>query len=303
MLSHLPNCGNLCIAIVGICSAKSLHVQCLYHACHAHCWSYVFVLHLAAYKTQQDSDLCTCGTLDRPIRCSFAKSQLSAVGVPARVRTHEVTKQVEYIGDVQNLVEKLSDLPAGGQILMGPLTYQRIYGRLEEFRIHSLQLAYEQPSRAPGHSRGVRARRRMSGALSSMCKAVKVLGQTGSASFTSRKTSASSMHDADLHNRYEHHTEIEVNCCEAPNSFAVLMSLPSAGTTCLLVQSIAAAYDIVSSCTHDHLLPTTSPACYFTTQLSSLHGAGSHAGAHQRDRAFAVHHHEQRGSAWHATPP
>lgn len=61
---------------------------------------------------------------------------------------HDVTKQVEYIGDVQNLVEKLSDLPAGGQVLMGPLTYQRIYSRLEEFRIHSLQKSYEQPARS-----------------------------------------------------------------------------------------------------------------------------------------------------------
>ena len=73
---------------------------------------------------------------------------LNVTGVPARVRTHEVTKQVEYIGDVQNLVEKLSDLPAGGQVLMGPLTYQRIYSRLEELRIHSLQKSYEQPARS-----------------------------------------------------------------------------------------------------------------------------------------------------------
>lgn len=64
------------------------------------------------------------------------------------MRTHDVTKQVEYIGDVQNMVEKLSDLPAGGQVLMGPLTYQRIYSRLEEFRIHSLQKSYEQPARS-----------------------------------------------------------------------------------------------------------------------------------------------------------
>lgn len=68
--------------------------------------------------------------------------------MPARVRTHDVTKQVEYIGDVQNLVEKLSDLPAGGQVLMGPLTYQRTYSRLEEFRIHCLQKSYEQPARS-----------------------------------------------------------------------------------------------------------------------------------------------------------
>ena len=116
-----------------------------------------------------------------------------------------MTKQVEYIGDVQNLVEKLSDLPAGGQVLMGPLTYQRIYGRLEEFRIHSLQQAYEQPSRAPGHMRSARARRRMSGALSSVKKAVKVLSnRSGSTSFTSRKTSASSMHDADFHQHFDY---------------------------------------------------------------------------------------------------
>lgn len=73
---------------------------------------------------------------------------LNVTGVPIRVRTHEVTKQVKYIGDVQNLVEKLSDLPAGGQVLMGPLTYQRIYSRLEEFRIQSLQKLYEQPARS-----------------------------------------------------------------------------------------------------------------------------------------------------------
>ena len=77
-----------------------------------------------------------------------AEIHAQRAGVPARVRTHDVTKQVEYIGDVQNLVERLSDLPAGGQVLMGPLTYQRIYSRLEEFRIHSLQKAYEQPARS-----------------------------------------------------------------------------------------------------------------------------------------------------------
>ena len=53
-----------------------------------------------------------------------------------------MTKQVEYVGDVLNLLEKLSDLPAGGQVLMGPLTYQRIYGRLEELRLAVLQKAY-----------------------------------------------------------------------------------------------------------------------------------------------------------------
>ena len=62
--------------------------------------------------------------------CHWRKVWLhAAAGIPARVRTHDVTKQVEYIGNVQNLVEKLSDLPAGGQILMAALTYQRIYGR------------------------------------------------------------------------------------------------------------------------------------------------------------------------------
>lgn len=70
------------------------------------------------------------------------------------------------------------------------------YCRLEEFRIHSLQQAYEQPSRAPGHARGARARRRMSGALSSVCKSLtKLTHSSASQSFTSRKTSASSMGD------------------------------------------------------------------------------------------------------------
>ncbi len=93
--------------------------------------------------------VCTLCMLPRQGNDHIAElGMLNVTGVPARVRTHEVTKQVEYIGDVQNLVEKLSDLPAGGQVLMGPLTYQRIYSRLEEFRIHSLQKSYEQPARS-----------------------------------------------------------------------------------------------------------------------------------------------------------
>ena len=163
------------------------------------------------------------GSADTAWQTEHGRQNMASLvaGVPARVRTHEVTKQVEYIGDVQNLVEKLSDLPAGGQVLMGPLTYQRIYGRLEEFRIHSLQQAYEQPSRAPGHLRGARARRRMSGALSSVRKAVKVFGRSGSTSFTSRKTSASSMQDADI---YQHqldlHEDVEV-CAHLHNMSVV----------------------------------------------------------------------------------
>jgi hypothetical protein len=66
-----------------------------------------------------------------------------------------------------------------------------------------------------GRGRSARARRRMSGAFSSVWKAVRELGKpSGSLSFTSRKTSSSSNHDFHLH-----HVGLEVtlwkqsSCC------------------------------------------------------------------------------------------
>ena len=37
-------------------------------------------------------------------------------GVPLRVKVHDVTKQVEYVGEVLDVLEAVSNLPAGGQV-------------------------------------------------------------------------------------------------------------------------------------------------------------------------------------------
>ncbi|GBF89534.1 adenylate cyclase [Raphidocelis subcapitata] len=46
-------------------------------------------------------------------------------GVPADVFVHDVTEAVEYRGDEYDLAADICDIAAGGQILLGPKTYQR----------------------------------------------------------------------------------------------------------------------------------------------------------------------------------
>jgi len=63
---------------------------------------------------------------------------------------HNVTKQVEYRGEMIELTESLSHLPAGGQVLLSDTTSQRTAGRLHEIHLpaFTFQCAKSSLSRA-----------------------------------------------------------------------------------------------------------------------------------------------------------
>ncbi|KAL0023908.1 hypothetical protein WJX79_009620 [Trebouxia sp. C0005] len=56
-------------------------------------------------------------------------------GIPAEIIVHNMTKQVEYRGEMIELTESLSHLPAGGQVLLSDTTSQRTAGRLHEIHL------------------------------------------------------------------------------------------------------------------------------------------------------------------------
>ncbi|KAL0029412.1 hypothetical protein WJX77_005563 [Trebouxia sp. C0004] len=58
-----------------------------------------------------------------------------STGIPAEIIVHNVTKQVEYRGEIIELSESLSHLPAGGQVLLSDTTSQRTAGRLHEIHL------------------------------------------------------------------------------------------------------------------------------------------------------------------------
>ncbi|DBA88295.1 TPA: hypothetical protein ACH3X1_016535 [Trebouxia sp. C0004] len=58
-----------------------------------------------------------------------------SIGIPAEIIVHNVTKQVEYRGEIIELSESLSHLPAGGQVLLSDTTSQRTAGRLHEIHL------------------------------------------------------------------------------------------------------------------------------------------------------------------------
>ncbi|KAK9811314.1 hypothetical protein WJX72_001645 [[Myrmecia] bisecta] len=73
-------------------------------------------------------------------------------GVPAKTKVHKMTNTTEYQGEVVRALELMADLPAGGQVLLSTVTYQRIYGRLGELRLPALQTAYQlMPSAGDWH--------------------------------------------------------------------------------------------------------------------------------------------------------
>ncbi len=48
------------------------------------------------------------------------------------VHTHELTNSLVYAGPVMELAASMSDLPSGGQVLLGPTTFASITSRLAE---------------------------------------------------------------------------------------------------------------------------------------------------------------------------
>lgn len=53
-------------------------------------------------------------------------------GIPAAVQRHHVTDTLEYHGQVMDLAAAIGELPAGGQILLGPQTFHSVAPRLKE---------------------------------------------------------------------------------------------------------------------------------------------------------------------------
>ena len=51
------------------------------------------------------------------------------------LQVHNVTKQVEYRGEMMELTESLSHLPSGGQVLLSDTTSQLTDGRLHEIQL------------------------------------------------------------------------------------------------------------------------------------------------------------------------
>jgi len=75
-----------------------------------------------------------------------------------------VTKQVEYRGEMIELTESLSHLPAGGQVLLSDTTSQRTAGRLHEIHLpaFTFQCAMGSLSRAQSKMSLSRAQSKMS---------------------------------------------------------------------------------------------------------------------------------------------
>lgn len=68
------------------------------------------------------------------------------------MQAHNVTRQIEYRGDMVSLTEALVGFPAGGQILLSDAMYQRVYGRL-----HTANFVDPRPAFKPNHSAGMSA--------------------------------------------------------------------------------------------------------------------------------------------------
>ncbi|WIA17584.1 hypothetical protein OEZ85_014409 [Tetradesmus obliquus] len=58
-----------------------------------------------------------------------------STGIPSMVYAHELTNTLMYAGPVTDMVAALSDLPAGGQVLLGPHSFSSIASRLAELGV------------------------------------------------------------------------------------------------------------------------------------------------------------------------
>ena len=67
--------------------------------------------------------------------------------MPALVmQVHNVTKQVEYRGELVQLTESLSHLPTGGQVLLSDTTYLLVASRLHDLKLSSAPKLQVEPS-------------------------------------------------------------------------------------------------------------------------------------------------------------
>ncbi|KIY97406.1 adenylate cyclase [Monoraphidium neglectum] len=99
-------------------------------------WPEALLSHEKAAVVLSDlSDSSRPGTLlFRGLRVRVAVS----TGIPTVVQSHDLTSSLSYAGPVMDMASALSDLPAGGQILMGPATFSSIAPRLAEMGVRLL---------------------------------------------------------------------------------------------------------------------------------------------------------------------
>ncbi|KAL3142345.1 hypothetical protein ABBQ38_002682 [Trebouxia sp. C0009 RCD-2024] len=83
-------------------------------------------------------------------------------GIPTEIIVHNVTKQVEYRGEMVDLTEALSHLPAGGQVVLSDTTFSLTAGRLQHihlpaFTFQTARNSLEGPKPRQGSMEGLRS--------------------------------------------------------------------------------------------------------------------------------------------------
>lgn len=78
------------------------------------------------------------------------------------MQVHNVTKQVEYRGEMVDLTESLSHLPAGGQVVLSDTTFSHTVGRLQHihlpaFTFQTARNSLEGPKSRKGSMEGLRS--------------------------------------------------------------------------------------------------------------------------------------------------
>lgn len=78
------------------------------------------------------------------------------------LQVHNVTKQVEYRGEMVDLTEALSHLPAGGQVVLSDTTFSLTAGRLQHihlpaFTFQTARNSLEGPKPRQGSMEGLRS--------------------------------------------------------------------------------------------------------------------------------------------------
>ena len=78
------------------------------------------------------------------------------------LQVHNVTKQVEYRGEMVDLTESLSHLPAGGQVVLSDTTFSQTAGclhriRLPAFTFQTARNSLEGPKSRRGSMEGLRS--------------------------------------------------------------------------------------------------------------------------------------------------
>ena len=68
------------------------------------------------------------------------------------LQVHNVTKQVEYRGEMVELTESLSHLPAGSQVLISDTTFQRVAGLLHQIKLPAFTFQCSRASMEQGRS-------------------------------------------------------------------------------------------------------------------------------------------------------